>query len=314
MKKLLGCFLALSAFLCAAGAEADYDMDISDFRIRDPYILADDASQKYYTLRSDNGFVLYESEDLKKWRKVGKCFAPAPDFWGKRDFWAPDLVKYGGKYYIFSTFSPAENTHETLIGPQGERACSILVSDKVDGPYKPLVNAPITPKGWICLDATLYVDGDGQPWMLFCREWIQVRDGEMYAQKLSKDLKKTVGKPILLFKASSYRYARDGVCVTDAPVVNRSPDGTLYMTWSTQDNRGGYVIALAVSESGKIEGPWVQLEPLNPKEDGGHAMVFKAFDGRTMISYHAPNSKTETMTIRELKFEDGFPILGEKVR
>ena len=81
MKKLLGCFLALSAFLCAAGAEADYDMDISDFRIRDPYILADDASQKYYTLRSDNGFVLYESEDLKKWRKVGKCFAPAPDFY-----------------------------------------------------------------------------------------------------------------------------------------------------------------------------------------------------------------------------------------
>lgn len=57
---------------------------------------------------------------------------------------------------------------------------------------------------------------------------------------------------------------------------------------------GKYRIGVARSPSGKIDGKWIHDDkPLN-EDDGGHAMVFKSFDGKTKISYHAPNSKTET--------------------
>ena len=66
-------------------------------------------------------------------------------FWGKTDFWAPDLYYYEGKYYMFATFSGADEV----------RGASVLVSDKPEGPFIPLVNRPVTPNGWQALDAAL---------------------------------------------------------------------------------------------------------------------------------------------------------------
>ncbi len=54
----------------------------------------------------------------------------------------------------------------------------------------------------MCLDGSLYIDKEGNPWLLFCREWLEAIDGEIYAQRLAKDLKTTEGDPYLLFKAS----------------------------------------------------------------------------------------------------------------
>lgn len=320
MKKLIGILLCACSMAGLARAE-DYNLGVADINIRDPYVFADKNSGKYYMPASlfgqkgERAFKMYESKDLKKWRDLGVCFRADADFWGKRDFWAPDMFEFGGKYYIIATFSPAEDTLETLKhGMLGERGCSVLVADRPEGPYRPLVNKPFTPKGWMCLDATLFEE-DGQTWALYCREWMQIVDGSVVAQKMGKDLKNTEGDPMVLFYASAYPHAIPSLLVTDAPVANRADDGTLYMTWSTFDKRTGkYIITAAISESGKIAGPWKQLgEPLNPGEDGGHAMVFKTFDGKTMISYHSPNGPLETFTLREFKFENGRPVLGEKL-
>ena len=45
------------------------------------------------------------------------------------------------------------------------------------------------------LDGTLFVDDDGQPWMVFCHEWVQIKDGAICAMKLSKDLKSLPESP-----------------------------------------------------------------------------------------------------------------------
>ncbi len=69
------------------------------------------------------------------------------------------------------------------------------------------------------------------PWLLFCREWLETIDGEIYAQRLAKDLKTTEGDPYLLFKASEAPWvgsiASSGVTgnVTDAPFIYRLDDG-----------------------------------------------------------------------------------------
>ena len=51
------------------------------------------------------------------------------------------------------------------------------------------------------------------------------------------------------------------------------------MLWSSfllgKDGNGQYAIGVARSQSGTILGPWLQdPQPLNPNDNGGHAMIF----------------------------------------
>ncbi len=49
----------------------------------------------------------------------------------------------------------------------------------------------------------------------------------------------------------------------------------------------------ARSETGTISGPWRQVaEPLWA-EDGGHGMIFRAFDERLILTFHSPNNSPE---------------------
>ena len=247
-----------------------FTIPVSSLRLRDPFILVDKKTSMYYLHFNNNLKIrVYKSKDLSTWKDEGYSFIAKSDFWGQQDFWAPDVYEYEGRYYLFTTFSNAGV----------KRGTSILVSDSPKGPFTPLVNKAITPSGWMCLDGSLYIDKEGNPWLLFCREWLETIDGEIYAQRLAKDLKTTEGDPYLLFKASEAPWVgsitSSGVTgnVTDAPFIYRLDDGKLIMLWSS--------------------------------DDGGHAMVFKDLKGRLMISYHAPNSQTEHPVITPIYIKDG---------
>jgi len=148
--------------------------------------------------------------------------------------------------------------------------------------------------------------------LLFSREWLEVGDGQVYIQKLNKDLKSTIGDPVLLFNASSAPWVGDitvqGVTgkVTDAPFIFRTPENELIMLWSSfAKNTGKYSIGVARSTSGSITGPWIQdASPLND-DDGGHAMIFKSLDGGYKISYHSPNTYPNYVTIYDLDIYKG---------
>ena len=282
---------------------------------RDPFVLADPVSRLYFLpVRGADGqsFMTYASRDLHFWRSLGKSFTPDSTFWGESDFWAPDLFYYGGRYYLAATFS----------APATGRGCSLLVSDKPSGPFEPLTEGPLTPLGWTCLDATLWLD-EGRPWLIFCREWLEVTDGEVWAMPLTEDLTAAAGEPVLLFSASEARwtgpitaYGKTGY-VTDAPFVWRTESGELLMLWSSfarltdEDQAAGrtegkYSIGVAWSKGG-LTGPWIHEKvPLND-DDGGHAMIVRAFGGQLHISYHAPNSGPTHAVIRPLR------IRGRKV-
>ena len=72
--------------------------------------------------------------------------------------------------------------------------------------------------------------------------------------------------------------------------------GSLLMLWSNLD-KDGYCVALARSQSGHPEGPWVQEGLLFSKEtygtDGGHGMLFHSFEGQMYLCIHSPNKGTE---------------------
>lgn len=269
-----------------------YPMHVNNMFARDPYVYADKKSSHYYMHLNDKLKIgLYKSPDLVNWVRVGTTFEAPADFWGTKDFWAPDTYCYKGKYYVFASFSNSETKM---------KGTSALVSVKLEGPYKPLVNQPITPADWHCLDGYLYIDDNGQPWSLFCRAFHSVPDGigRIYAQKLSSDLRAVSGDPVLLFKASEAPWAGtikyNGIrgYVTDSPFIYRAKNGELLMLWSSfAKSPSRYVIGVARSSNGELDGKWIQdNEPLNTEvSGGGHAMIFIDLNGDLRIAYHAPN-------------------------
>lgn len=265
----------------------------ADIHIRDPFVLPITAERRYYLYgttgpqtwtSSASGIDYYTSPDLRGWEGPFPAFRPPTGFWADRNFWAPEVHIYRGRYYLLASFK-AEGVC---------RGTQILAADGPRGPFLPVSDGPVTPRDWECLDGTLFVDARNQPWMVFCHEWVQVGDGEICAVRLSDDLVSAREPPHLLFRASEAPWAeafeskgRKGY-VTDGPSLHRLASGALIMLWSSF-GVGGYTIGVARSASGAIQGPWQQApEPLYAG-DGGHCMVFRTFEGRLLLAYHRPN-------------------------
>ncbi len=272
---------------------------LSKIRIRDPFILADREEQLYYMYgtrsgdsqggwpRDKNCHECFRSEDLENWEGPFQVFSAHEGFWGTQNFWAPEVYAYRGKYYLFGTFK----------APDRCRATHVLVSESPLGPFRSLHPKPQTPEGWECLDGSLFIDDREQAWMIFCREWVEIDDGEMWAQKLSADLVQPIAEPVLLFRASEADWAKPiksritgqlNAYVTDGPFIYRTKDGALLMLWSSLGEKG-YAMGIARSLSGKPEGPWQQDPEPMVNEDGGHGMLFENLQGQLMLAYHQPN-------------------------
>ena len=290
-----------------------YPYHIHDVHISDPCILADPVSKKYYTYVHfidrerfpENAvdaptFYVLESPDLIHWPAPKSCFDGA-GFWANRDYWAPEGHYYKGKYYIISSFR----------APGSYRRCQCLVSDSPMGPFKPIAPDPVTPDGWHCLDGTLYIDRAGNPWMVFCHEWLQVSDGQIAAIRLTEDLGASIGDPIILCRASDGPWADSGV--TDGPYLHRLPGGKLIMIWSSFTSKGAYAVGYATSLSGEIYGPWVQEKNPLYAADGGHAMLFYSFGGQLMMSMHSPNNhmKKHILLFEMEETKDKLAIVNE---
>ena len=263
-------------------------MKLNEINIRDPFVLCEGEKYYMYGTRAkytwgdgtkyNYGFDVYVSDDLENWSEAIPVFEYYDGFYGIRDFWAPEVHKYNGKFYMFATFRVSDT----------KKGTAILISDTPDGKFVPLSNGPITPEGWECLDGTLFTE-DGRPYMIFSHEWVQVGDGEIWAQELSLDLSEAIGEPFMLFRASdnpsvSELEAGSGNYVTDGPFLYRE-DGRVKMIWSSF-YKGRYLVLDAESDS--LRGKW-HHGGSRFDFDGGHAMIFTSIDGNRMISLHAPN-------------------------
>lgn len=265
-------------------------MKTGEIHIRDPFVLVHEGKYYLYGTRGAtcwgmaSGFDVYVGEDLEHWDGPRACFENDGGFWADRNYWAPEVHEWNGAFYMFASFM-AEGVN---------RGTAILRADSPMGPFVPHSDGPVTPRDWMCLDGTFYVDRAGRPWMVFCHEWVQVGDGEVCAMPLTDDLRAAAGKPRLLWRASEAEWSRDSVYqdgtvgrVTDGPFLWRTQDGALLCLWASF-SEGGYTEGVAVSDNGEIDGRFVQDEPLFER-DGGHGMVFRALDGQLYLTLHSPN-------------------------
>lgn len=252
----------------------------------DPCVMLYDGVY-YMPQGTGSGYSVAKSTDLYTWSEqkivfdASTCTNPAFD--GIGDYWAPELHEYQGKFYIFATYRSAATDH---------RGAAIFRSDTPDGTYELISDGHLQPEGWDSIDPTLYVDPDGNPWMVFVHEWTSMPDGigDMTAVRLSEDLTETVGEFYPLFKASEC----PGNTVTDGPWIHEMMDGKLAMVWSGTNK--GYTTCVAYSENG-ILGPWEQADEMlfanntdRPQgffgHGAGHAMLFRDQNGDLRMSLH----------------------------
>lgn len=262
----------------------------ADIRIRDPFILTDRENNCYYmygttalkqgTLRAKKTFSVYKSYDLENFEEPKVVVDGEKTGFNKMyDFWAAEVHKYKDKYYLFGSIKSDDTC----------RATQIFVCDTPDGEFLPLSKKAKTPDKWECLDGTLYVENN-IPYMVFSHEWVQVKDGEIWAVKMSDDLKEPIEEPFLLFKASDNPNVTElgekgsGNYVTDGPFLYNE-NGKLKMIWSSFYN-GRYLVLSAESDS--IHGKWRHMGS-EFEFDGGHAMIFYTLEGERKIALHRPN-------------------------
>jgi len=270
----------------------------NEINIRDPFVLVHEGKYYMYGTRCNpkynektfRGFDVYVSDDLEHWTEPKSVFEAYDGFEGTKDFWAPEVHVYNGRFYMFASFK----------SDAIPRWCQILVSDTPDGFFE-VHSEKITPSAWECLDGTLYVENN-TPYMVFCHEWLQVINGEVCAVELEQDLTKAKGQPFVLWRAkdaawvcpeNAAKYFEDGHdfngYVTDAPFFYKSGTGRLCSLWSSY-SKEGYSLASAYSDSNSIKGKWHVDDELLFAKDGGHGMIFTDLDGQQKLAIHQPNT------------------------
>ena len=299
--------------------EPKTDVPTDSIILSDPAVLAEPATGTYYM--TGTGGLLWKSHDLKLWDGPFAVAEVDTTSWmgSHPAIRAAELHKYGDKYYYFATFTNDDLIiEENQEGKIPRRASHILVSDKPEGPYRPVSKADYLPADRPTLDGTFWVDTDGKPYMVFCGEWLHNQNGTIEKIELSSDLSHPVGEPQLLFRASDSPWSREMINgkeqfnrVTDGPWLFRTDTGRLGMIW-TSWVLGDYTMGVAYSESGTLDGPWIQEpEPITPP-NYGHGMIFQDLNGHTILSAHS-HADINGRYIRRPNFWE-VDLSGDKLR
>lgn len=268
---------------------------MEEIHLRDPFIIRE--GEWYYltgTLSHKNisdgyGVPLYKSKDLKTFEGPMLIVEQEKGFKDYSCFWAPEIHKVGGEFWLFVTLEPKG----------GKRGTYLFTSNKIDDTYT--FRARVTPKDMFSLDGTLWEE-EGKKWIVYCYEWVEAVDGHVRAVELKEDLSGIKEETdVLLFKASDNVFypRKNPHKITDGPFLYREK-GALKMLWSTV-SANGYILISATSKGGLFD-EWVQDKLLYDK-DGGHGMVFETFEGDRKIVLHSPNGRSPN------KWEFEHPII-----
>ncbi len=255
-------------------------------RLRDPFVLVE--KDAYYMYGSE--WKCYKNTSGKldgEWKLLDKPIVVNPPSFAYEIRWAPEVYKYNGGYYMFTTYLSLET---------GFRGCATFRSESPEGPFVEVSNGIFTPKDKCSIDATLYIDEDGQPWVVYVDEHATAPDkiGRMAIAKMNNELTEMISEPKEIFRADSPSFPLKNV--TDGCYLYKTKTGSLLMLWSNYEDISKYCVMVAKSDNGKIDGNWIQPEtPLFSRDlsvedlDGGHGMIFTDHDGQKYLSIHSPN-------------------------
>lgn len=252
----------------------------------DPTIYVENG--KYYvTGTRTSGFSILESEDLENWKSPsGKSshlvLEKGKGTFGTRGFWAPQIIKEGGIYYISYTAN--------------EQVC-LASSDSLMGPFTQAKIQPIdgSEKN---IDSFIFGDDDGKHYLYHVRfnmgNYLWVAQFDLKTGKINPDtLTKCFNQTSEWEATPNYKSNP----IMEGPTVLKMK-GTYYLIYSANHFRNiDYAVGYATSQS--PYGPWKKY-PNNPilhrsmiGENGtGHGDVFRGLDNKLYYVFHVHYSDT----------------------
>ena len=183
----------------------------SGVSVHDPAIFYEEASRTYNVFCSH--FAVASSPDLVHWTQVSR-FGEAENLYGRRDFrsilkessrlmggnqntWAPDVIKYNGKYYMYYALTSAFGSSRSVIGRV--EASSVL------GPYsgeKIIIMSSGRGGEPNCIDPNLFYDREGRLFMVYGSFFAGIYIKELYADGEKFGLPKEQGFGKLLWRGN----------------------------------------------------------------------------------------------------------------
>jgi xylan 1,4-beta-xylosidase len=153
---LLALLVALVAFPAAARAQSTYANPVLPGDYPDPTVL--DAGGTFYASATSASwapvFPLFRSTDLVHWQRIGSILEQAPK-WANGNFWAPELVRWSGRFYAFYSASR-----------KGGRPCiGVAVAARGEGPWTD--KGPVLCKPGGTIDVDPVTNADGTRWLVY---------------------------------------------------------------------------------------------------------------------------------------------------
>lgn len=301
---------------------------IDSMSMSDPYIFPDKKTNTYYLTSS--GGSIYKSKDLKTWAgPYGAIDVRGTWMEGLMFVAAAEIHEINGKYYYAATWTDRKELVDVIPRRYNvyRNQTQILVSDKPEGPYKhfnPDPDYDYLYHNWDVIDGTIWYE-NGIPYFVFVHEWTQLIDGTIEYVKLSPDLSERISEPVCLFRASEAPWALEMVgngemtfgmklpgWVTDGPELFRTKTGKLGMLWASWGAHR-YLQGVAYSESGTIDGPWIQDEKPLKDDNSGHGMMFTTFEGkRLLVIHHSEGDGPRKPQLYEIDDSGDKLILGKR--
>ncbi|MBQ2733282.1 MAG: glycoside hydrolase family 43 protein [Clostridia bacterium] len=200
----------------------------------DPFVFKDDDGTYYlYATSGDEyGYRCYSSKNLVEWKSEGYCllkddvYTDPNSAFTKYAFWAPEVMKYNGKYYLVYT---------------AQHRIGVAVSDSPTGPFtnnakRYLINSANV------IDGNFFVDDDGTVYLYFVTQ----RKAEFNGTKVEsgnniwgcvfdmEELKIDLKSITLLVEwdAEIETLALSGGDCVEGPFMIKN-NGTYYMTFSS---------------------------------------------------------------------------------
>lgn len=240
----------------------------------------------------------FKSKNLSDWEHLGNVFVPNRNAWAVHSLWAPEVIEYNGKYYMYYS---GYDINKNRMG------VGLAIADNPAGPFVEyegtLKNGTVidhthTPFdfGFKVIDPSVFVDDDGKIYIYISKDQVEGKSS-IYVAELETDMvsvkENSLVGPIIEPSQdweNPYGYNR----WNEAPFVVKHDD-QYYLTYSANYYASSlYGIGYAVSNSPK--GPFIKFENnpiLSAKEEliyvsgPGHNSMFYSPDGTEMfIAYH----------------------------
>ena len=269
----------------------------------------------YRTGEANPGIKIYTSDDLLNW-KYEKLLIDRSKLdstvWYLDRFWAPEIHRLNGKYYL--TFN-CSNESAGKYKSKGLHS-GIAVSDEILGDYKVITHDKPFLRG---NDLTLFEDEDRKIYAFNNHSKI------IFVTEVDMDQVKPIGDLKQCITAGDLENGDwDGVSIEGAYCIKRN--GLYYLFYSSWTR--GYEIGYATAAHPL--GPWTKYagnpvygaqneascekygveftgDPDNPWAAVGHNEVFEGPDGRLWISCHGilKNDSVPYLVIDPIDFVDG---------